>query len=232
MLWKKKSSENVPENLGHSLYLVLCESVKKNGRIRVEDLITVISSVVAELCIETAADFDPRHHKFVPGSRVFSDKVNQIFNGDVQSDDLAAIPAESIVGILRDRLLSSGYQASDFPPLEGVFKYFAANIGKPEDWGKVPLAVPQENQPFVLPLQMAYEARPAVDRVLKPIENSGEKLRAAVVALSEAMIAVRNTIDRRVAVLLALQMINGMAKTAPMTEEAMESLKKQAMRRS
>ena len=45
-------------------------------------------------------------------------------------------------------------------------------------------------------------------------------------SLAEALIAVQRTIDKKVALLLALETVNGMAKTAPMTDEAMNSLKK------
>jgi hypothetical protein len=101
-----------------------------------------------------------------------------------------------------------------------------ANIGKKSDWGKVPLAVPEENQPSILPLQVVYETRAIVDRILQPLANPKEKLRAAVLALAESLEAVQGVIDKKIALLLALQMVNGMSKTAPMTDEAMQSVRK------
>jgi hypothetical protein len=39
---------------------------------------------------------------------------------------------------------------------------------------------------------------------------------------------VRDVIDKRIALLLALQTVNGMAKTAPMTDKAMVAAKAKA----
>jgi len=227
MFWKKKA-ENEIEVCGRALYNAACDVVKREGRIRVEDLISVLGSIVGELSIEAAGDFDPRQHSLTPGSRVFSNRVNLLFSGDLPTDDLDAMPPESIVGMLRDRLLEEGFQRSDFPSLQTVFKDFAANVGKQSDWGKVPLSVPQENQPFVLPLRVAYEARPMVDRVLRTIPPS-ERLKAGVFALGEALVAVHRAIDPKIVLLLALEMVNGMAKTAPMTDEAMEAAKQRVL---
>ena len=86
MFWKKKSPDSgtLEKAAAHQLYEYLCAFTKKDGRIRVEDLITAVSSVVGELCIGAAGDFNPRKHQFVPGSRVFSEKVNELFSGNVQ----------------------------------------------------------------------------------------------------------------------------------------------------
>jgi hypothetical protein len=232
MFWKKKTADKRTSD--HSihespcalqLYEYLCQTTKKDGRIRVEDLITTAASVVAEVCLETAGDFNPRQHKLVPGSRVFSTKVNQLFCGDVQ--DLDAVPSETIVGMMRVRLIAGGYDKSDFPTLESIFKNYAANIGKAAEWGKVPLSVPAGHLPFVLPLRVAYEARPAVDRIFQPLTTSEQKLRAATQGLIKALIAVRDAIDHKIVLALALEIINGMAKTAPMTAEAMAAVSKQ-----
>ncbi len=224
MFWKKKRSDtsNVERTAARQLYEYLCETIKKDGRIRAEDLISAAACVVAELCIEATGDFNPRKHQFIPGSRVFSTKVNEIFCGDVQ--DLEKVPADTVVGTLKDHLLGKGYNDADFPPLGRIFSFYAANIGQATDWGKVPLSIPRENWPSVLPLRVAYEARPAVDRVLKPIESPNARLRASVIALVEALIAVRDVIDKKIVLSLALETIHGMAKTAPMTAEAMASV--------
>jgi hypothetical protein len=175
------------------------------------------------LCIEKAGEFNPRKHQFVPGSRVFSEGVNQIFSGN--SAKLETAPADSIVGLLRDRLLPAGYSSADFPPLEGIFKGFAGGIGNKSEWGKVPLSVPDGNKPFVLPLQVAYETRPLVDRIFQPLPSRRQRLHAGVLTLARALIAVQQAIDKRIALALALETVNGMAKTAPMTDEAMAAAK-------
>ncbi len=121
-------------------------------------------------------------------------------------------------------MTAAGYDKSDFPSLKMIFEHFAANIGQQSDWGKVPLSVPEQNHPFVLPLRVAYETRPLVDQILAPLSSSEERLRASVVALAESLVAVRQVLDNKVAILLALQTVNGMAKTAPMTDDAIRTI--------
>jgi hypothetical protein len=228
MFWKK-TKPRVPaddESCANVLFHALAENLKRDGRIRAEDIIAAAASITGELCIEAAGDFNPRKHKFEPGSRVFSDKVNELFSGNPANVGIEAVPPESIVGILRDRVLAAGYTKSDLPSLRSIFEHFAANVGKPSDWGKVPLSVPEGNRPRVLPLQVAYETRSTVDRLFQPLPNSQERLRAAVLTLSQVLIAVQQAIDKRIALLLALETVNGMAKTAPMTDEAIAIAKK------
>ena len=227
MFWKRKPPrEATIENCARALFQALADGLKKGGRIRAEDMIAATASVTAEACISAAGDFNPRKHQFAPGARLFSTKVNELFSGDTADESIDGPPALSIVGMLRDKLLASGYDKSDFPPLKVIFQDFAARIGKPSDWGRVPLSVPAENVPSILPLQVAYETRPTVDRIFQPLTNAQEKLHAAVLTLAEALIAVRAVIDRKIALLLALQIVNGMAKTAPMRDEAMEAARK------
>ncbi len=227
MFWKKETPRKAAvETCAHHLFQALADGLKQGGRIRAEDIITASASIAAEVCIEAAGDFNPRKHHLVPGSRAFSTKVNELFSGDTPEESIDAPPAGSIVGMLRDKLLASGYEKSDFPSLRMIFQDFAARIGKPTDWGTVPLSVPKENIPSILPLQVAYETRPTVDRIFQPLMNPQERLQAAVLALAEALIAVREVFDKKVAILLALQIVNGMAKTAPMTDEAMEAARK------
>jgi hypothetical protein len=227
MFWKKDKPK-VPadaEKCGKALFHVLADGLKRGDRIRTEDLITAAASITGERCIEAAGDFSPRKHKFAPGSRVFSDKVNELLAGN-SSDGVEAVPAESVVGVLRDKVLAAGYAESDLPSLKLIFERFAANVGKTSDWGKVPLSVPDGNRPLILPLQVAYETRSTVDRLFDPLTDPQAKLRAAVLTLSQVLIAVQQTIDKKIALLLALETVNGMAKTAPMTDEAMAAAKK------
>jgi len=228
MFWKKKTSTStaIEEKCAKALFKTLAEGLKKDGRIRAEDLIAVAASIAAEWCIEVAGDFNPRKHQFVPGSRVFSEKVNEVFSGN--ADDIAMAPTESIVGTLRDKLVETGYMMTDFSSLKTIFEHFATNVGKPTDWGKVPSSVPANNQPFVLPLRIAYETRPIVDKIFQQLATTRQKLGAAVLALAEVLISVQHVIEKKTALLLALETLNGMAKTAPMTDEAMMSLKKKS----
>jgi len=229
VFWKKEAPPlTTVERCARALFQALADGLKKNGRIRAEDMITAAASITAESCIGVAGDYNPRKHNLVPGSRVFSTKVNELFSGDSRDESIDSPPAGSIVGMLRDKLLASGYDRSDFPSLKKIFQYFAASAGKPSTWGSVAVSIPQGNAPSILPLRVAYETRPTVDRIFQPLTNPQERLHASVLALAEALIAVREVIDRKIALLLALQIVNGMAKTAPMTDDAMEAARKRS----
>lgn len=198
----------------------LIEGLKEDGgRVRVEELISAAACVAGERCIDAAGDFDARNHDFPPGSHVFSDSVNVLLAGDGASD-VAAVPAESVAGILRDRVVGRGYQLADFPSLEDVFSGFAARIGNATDWGRVPLSVPDEHKPLLLPIRVAYETRTAMDQLLSGERDAKGRLRLATLALAEVLVMVAEAIDRKVALRLALETVNGMAKTAPMTDQA------------
>jgi hypothetical protein len=204
MFWKRKQKTAL-ETCSDALYGALKSAVTQGGRIRVGDLISASAAVIGEAAIAAAGDLDPRRHGHVPGTRVFSTNVNRLICGDQKFDEA---PAQSIIGTLREKLTSCGFGGADFPVLNDVFKYFAANIGKEADWGKVPLSVPQEHHPFLLPLQClaALGADPS------------QRLRATTLALAKALCETRTILNRTIATTLAIETINGMAKTAPMTD--------------
>jgi hypothetical protein len=197
----------------------LIEGLKdREGRVRVEELLSAAASIVGERCIEAAGDFDARNHALIPGSRVFSDSVNELLCGEVAGVD--AVPAGSVIGIVRDGVVGRGYELAEFPSLEEIFRSFAAGIGDPAQWGFVPLTVPEENRPFLMPLRAAYETRTHIDRILGPDGDARSRLREVALALAEALVEVAEAIDHRLALRLVLETLNGMSKTAPMTDEA------------
>lgn len=211
-----------PESLAVDRVVALLVGGLKDpdGRVRAEDLISAGAAIVGERCIETAGDFDARHHDFAPGSHVFSDAVNDLLCGDV-STNLEELPPTSVFGTLRDELLRSGYTRAEFPEIENVFKAFAGGIGKPEEWGWVPLSVGDDNRPFLQPLRAAYETRRAVDEMLAPFgDDSRRRLAVVTHALAKVLTLVRDAIQPSIALKLAFETVNGMAKTAPMTEQA------------
>lgn len=199
----------------------------KDGGIHAEDAVSASAAVVAERCILAAGEFDPHRHQFTPGSRVFSDQINGLISGDQPTVESA--DAGSVVGILRDQVLAAGYRREEFPDLKGVFGGFAARIGKEEDWGWVPLSTPADNRPHLMPLMVAYETRTDVDRVLATVRGDKAKaLAASTLALADILGKVEDVIDHRVALLLAIETVNGMAKTAPMTDEAYQRVARNA----
>lgn len=154
---------------------------------------------------------------------MFSDAVNELLAGN--SVNLDEAPQDSVFGILRDQLVGDDYDKDHFPALSEVFERFAARVGDPIDWGKVPLSVTRDSQPTLLPLQVAYETRSDVDRILARFEgNRARCLHASTLALAQVLRAMRKMIDPKVAILLALETVNGTAKTTPITDKVMKSL--------
>jgi hypothetical protein len=137
-------------------------------------------------------------------------------------DDKATIeeaPPASIAGDLRDRLQGCGFTQSDFPSLKDVFAPLVQNAGRKEHWGRAPLSIPQQHHPSAMPLYIAYRCREMVDKTLAPLgDDTGCRLRATTAVLARAVCETRKLLARKVAVTLALETVNGMAKTAPMTD--------------
>ena len=66
------------------------------------------------------------------------------------------------------------------------------------------------------------ESRGDVDKIFAEFGSANDRrLRASAFALATVLVWVAEAIDRSVALKLALEMVNGMAKTAPMTPEAL-----------
>jgi len=217
MFWNRKPKDPI-ETCADVLYSALKGAVTQEGRIRVEDLISAAAAIVGEAAIAMAGNFDPRQDDYAPGTRVFSTKINPLICDD---KSLQQAPTKSIVGDLRARLVACGFSQTDFPELEGVFKHFAENIGKQEEWGKVPLSIAQQHHPFVQPLRVAYETRAIVDSSLSPLgDDKGNRLRATTAVLARVLCETRDVLNRIIATTLAIETVNGMAKTAPMTGAA------------
>jgi len=195
-----------------------------DGRIRVEDLLSAASAACGEACIAAAGELDVERHAFTPGAVVMSDRINGILAAD--TTDWSG-GGESVFGIIRAGALAHGYAAREFPALEDVFRGFAAGVAAKEAgpaWGFVPLSVPPGNQPRIQPLRDAYEVRPAVRALFAghgvPV---AEWPGVCALALASELGRVAGAIDHGIAVRLVLETVNGMAKTAPMTDQAMRS---------
>jgi hypothetical protein len=225
---KPADAAALDRELGQGLVQLVMKLLRdSDGRIHAEDAISAAATIVAERCIDAAGDFSLRDHEMVPGARVFSNRVNELICGDV-AKGLAGVPSDSILGMLRAFLPATLYADEEFPSMEEVFKGFAAKIGK-EDWGKVPLSVPKEHLPFIPPLRIGYESRDEVDRMLRDV--GADKMRCvkiATICLAEFLKLVEGTMPHKVALTLAMETVNGMAKTAPMTRKAMEKVQREA----
>ena len=192
--------------------------IDADGRIRVEDLLSVAAAVCGEACIAAAGEIDPEHHGLEPGSAVLSDRVNAILVADAPDWSAAAT---SVFGIIRGGALAQGYAEADFPPITEPIRFFVAALGGGgAPWGFVPISVPEDHRPFVQPLRQAYELRaPARAVFAEQRMPAAEWPAASAFALVIELARVRDAIDHGVATRLVLETVNGMAKTAPMTDE-------------
>jgi hypothetical protein len=190
----------------------------RDGRIRVEDLLTAAAAACGEACIAAAGEFDPEEHDFVPGSAVLSDRINEILCANA-SDWSGA--GGSVFGVIHDGALFHGYAEAEFPPLADVFGMYVSSLGggNAERWGFVALGVPEGNWPLVAPLRYAYELRAPTREILERLAIPRATWPAACAhALAAELGRVREAIDREIALRIALETTNGMAKMAPMTD--------------
>lgn len=190
-----------------------------DGRTRPAEAISAMAGVLGEQCIVAADEFKVREHTFIPGQRVFSDKINFLLCGESPK----SLPRDSVFGMVKTGLAGSQYEGQMPDPVE-IFRAFAAGIGDPEDWGKVPLSVSKEYHPHRLPLRINFDSRSRVSEILKPgSADKNKNLRISSMALAMVLLMVRDEVDYAVALKLALETVNGMAKTAPMKDEAIDT---------
>jgi hypothetical protein len=184
-----------------------------------KEAIALMAAVVGERCQEAAGEFPVRNHRLVPGQRMFSDKVNVLLAGDGRSADLDRIPPPAVYRQIRDQVNGDRYPKDRFPSLMAVFQEFAGRVGKPEDWGKVPLSLPPEQWPRLLPLRATFDTRNGVDAVLGPVKDDKSRaLRVSTRALTMLLNDAGQRVDPGSELTLVFETINGAAKTAPMTK--------------
>lgn len=225
-LFSKKAPTDF-EMRTHLVELVMKRLTERGNRIRAENAICASAAIVGERCIDAAGDFRLRDHDLPPGQRVFSDRVNELLCGDKADAENGEFPPQSVYGILKDGLDSDVYIPAKFPTLVSIFSGYAAGIGNVEEWGKVPVTVLRHNHPTIIPLQFAFETRDKVDRILRSVAADKQRcLTISIKALAALLNQMKKAIEPDVALRLAFEIINGMAKTAPMTAKAMAAARK------
>jgi hypothetical protein len=141
--------------------------------------------------------------------------------------DLDQVSVDTVVGVLVAELVPGAYARDDFEPLEGVYRRVAEGVGA-APWGGVAAGVPDGNQPTILPIQVAFELRSAVDAA---VERAGLPPRRRHVvcakALAEGLRQVRGAIDPKIALTLSLDVVFTMAKTVPMSRKAFDQMASQ-----
>lgn len=190
--------------------------------VRVEDYLTTLAAMTGEAAILAAGFLDLEASDVPPGSPLFGDPTNHVLSGD--TTDLAAAPADSVIGILVAELVPGTVPLALFGSIEDVYRHVAASVGK-APWGAVTVSVPEANWPTVLPIQVAFELRPAVDgAVAKAGLPANLRHVPCAVGLADAIKQVQGAIDPAVAVRLAIEVTFGMAKLMPMSRKAFEAV--------
>lgn len=191
--------------------------VQADGAVRVEDYLTSLAALTGEAAL-AAAGFDVEGHDLRPGSGLFFEPVNEVLSGDQGSLDGA--PAGSVAGVLRDGWVPALVPA--MPEPDALYRHVASTITEAA-WGHVVTTTGDDHRPWVMPLAAAYELRPAV-LAAEAAQGTpiGERHLLTATALLEAGHEVAGAIDPSVAVQLALEVVWGMAKTAPMTKAAFD----------
>lgn len=188
-----------------------------SSRVRVEDYVTAVAAVTGEAAI-VAAGIDIETLDITPGAALFGDQINQILTGDTA--DLDEVPADTIVGILVASLVPNVVALADFGSLEDLYRSVAAHVGD-VDWGNVYVSVGADHAPTVPPVRLAFELRPVVETACAEAGIApAQRHQPCALALAGALGQVKDAIDIKVGLRLALEVVFGMAKMAPMSRRA------------
>jgi hypothetical protein len=205
--------------------VALARVQEKSGGVRVEDFVTVLAALTGEAALVAAGVLDIETSAIPPGAPVFGPAINAILTGD--QPDVTKVPADSVVGVLVGELVPSTASLDLFRPLDVFYGNVAASVGK-NPWGNVATSVAVANMPRVVPLQVAFQLRAAVDaaqsgsglpRILRHV--------VCAVALADGLKQVKAACDINMAATLALEVVFGTSKMAPMSEAAFEQVRNQ-----
>jgi hypothetical protein len=193
--------------------------VQNDHGVRVEDYLCVLAAATGEAAIVTSGTLDIEDSKLTPGAAVFGDAINQRLTGD--EVDLGTVPAATIVGVLRDRLVPAVAPAEAFGDLESRYDFVAAHVGQSK-WGWVAVSVEAGHTPWMMPIRAAFEVRPAVAAVESLLTGPGgtpaiPRDLVCAGALAAAIEETAGVLDPAVGVPLSLDIVFGMAKMAPMS---------------
>ncbi len=204
--------------------MVITGLTNDKGKVIPEDAVTLMATIAAERCIDALGEVPLRDHELIPGSRVFSDKMNSFLFGGSGDGTWDSLPPGSAFGFLFRQLLTQKFKKVDFPDLREVLKHFAETAEDPQSRGTVPLTIPQEFFPHLSPLKIGFESRRDVDDRLRPLPSREDKVTAALWALMEVLIFARQGMAPPVCLKLAVEVLHGMAKTASMTQRRMDEM--------
>lgn len=209
---------------------------RPQGRYRSEDLISAVCAFTGECVMRQAGDFDFDNHDFTPGQAIFSEKVNEILSGD--RSEWVDIPTSSVFGGVRHVLANQRtwtYPLESFPNIGKIYQDFASerrNGVSKGKWGKAPLSVPAANLPVehMPPLRAAFKLRSAVAQKWLN-ENVSAQIMTVIgqAAVMLILTRTRESIQPKIALAIAFETLNAIAKTAPMLPKHIDMLVKRAI---
>jgi hypothetical protein len=190
----------------------------ETGRVRVEDYLTVLAAASGEAVLAASGIIDIESNTMNPGSVILGAPINMLLSGDVGS--YAAVPADSVLGVLLVRLVPEFVPLEAFGSLETLFKGTMDRIEK-APWGFIATSLPEEHQSTIMPLKAAFDLRDVVsaaqDMVDLPIER---RYLLCVYSLAFALEQTRSAIEPDIAVTLSLEVLFAMAKRVPVPKSA------------
>jgi hypothetical protein len=208
----------------YQLTEALAEGPRK-GMFRCEEMISVAAAFVGECCLRKSAVIDFDNHDFAPGRRIFSDRINEVLSGDRTS--WKGIPISSAFGALYNLLTRADapngvWDPQLFPEIADIYQQYAAASGS-VPWGYVPLTVAPMHMPKMPPLRAAFELRGLAFAHRTPgFPNPDDLLAISQFLLMKVLMKTRRGINEAVAIRLAFETLNGMAKTAPVLPKHMQ----------
>jgi hypothetical protein len=188
----------------------------ESGRVRAEDYVAVLAALTGEAALVAALGLDIETSSFAPGAALFGDQINAILTGD--ATDYSSLPPDTVVGIVVGQLVPGTVPVAVFPPLDELYRHVAATVGK-SSWGNVTTSVRDENKPSELPLRAAFELRGSVIAAQSSAGlPRGQRHIVCALALAIGLQRVKSACDMKMAVTLAMEIVFGMAKMAPLSQ--------------
>jgi hypothetical protein len=197
--------------------------VENEHGIRVEDYVCALAAATGEAAVVASGAFDIEANEMTPGSGVFGEAINQRLTGD--GLNVATVPAATVVGVLRDRLVPRIAPLPAFGTLEGRYRFVAQQAGHSE-WGWVAVSVDPDHTPWLMPIRAAFELRRtvvAVEQAVADARGGAPWARRDLLCAGALAAAIEETADvlaPSISVPLALDVVFGMAKLVPMSQAA------------
>ncbi len=184
------------------------------GGVRVEDYIATLAAAAGEAAL-AASGFDVEHHDLAPGSVLHDDAARSRLTGDPVT---SPAPSGTVWSIL-EPLVGRAVPPSALPHPQELYDQTERNLGRAGPWGLV-TTVGDDHAPARAPLHQALLLRPSVletERLFVAAVSDRHIVTAS--ALTSAIDQTKGAIDPAISLRLALEVLFGVARLAPMTSD-------------